>query len=439
MRDDHPEIRSLEAERAVVGSILIDKNALPVVLDTLTPSDFYVDAHGRILAACIALQDRGQPPDLVLLANELRGRDVLEKVGGATYLSELSDSTPSAANVMHYCRIVKEKAVARAVVEAARRIIEKAHNLNGDGTDALLAYAQREILPISSNGSGGGGKELREIMKRNFAEMEERHRSGNALPGLSTGFPGLDAMTGGAKRGCLLIVAGRPGTGKTALVLQISRKAAGSGLPIVIFSLEMPSAELSQRLLSAETGIDGHKLMRGYLGADQWYSVAASADALARLPITIDDTGGLPIDRLMAGARRLKIEKGIELIIVDYLQLVRPSQKWGTREQEVAEVSRNLKALAKELDCPVICAAQLNRAIEGRTNKTPVLSDLRESGAIEQDADVILFLREADDDGSTEISIGKNRQGPTGKVELMFDKARTRFLCSNDDRLRLPN
>jgi replicative DNA helicase len=425
---DHHEIRSHEAEQAVVGAILIDHTALPVVLDSLIPGDFSATAHNRILEAIIALQDRGQPPDLVLLANELRGHGALEKVGGASYLSQLSDETASAANVTHYCRIVKEKAIARTVVEAARRIIEKAHTLNGEGTDALIAYAQKELLPISARGSGGGGKELREIVKRSFAEMEERHRSGNSLPGLSTGFSSLDTMTGGLKRGCLYVFAGRPGTGKTAIAVQIGRKAAGSGKPVVIFSLEMPSADLSQRMLSAETGIDGHKLTRGYLGADQWRSVAASADTLARLPITIDDTGGLPIDRLMARARRLKIEKGIELIVVDYLQLVRPSQKWGTREAEVAEVSRSLKALAKEIDCPVICPAQLNRAIETRIMKTPVLADLRESGAIEQDADVILFLREAWPDGLTEITIGKNRQGPTGKVDLIFDKARTRFL-----------
>jgi replicative DNA helicase len=428
MRDDYPAIQSQEAERAVVGAILIDKSALPVVLDTLKPSDFYTDAHGRILEAIIALQDRGQPPDLVLLANELRSHGALEKVGGTGYLCELSDSTPSAANVMHYCRIVKEKAVTRAIVEAAQRMIEKAHTLNGDGTDALIAYAQKELLSVSLNGSGAGGLELREIVKRSFLEMEERHRAGNALPGLSTGFAGLDTMTGGLKRGLLYDFAGRPGTGKTAIAVQIGRKVAGSGNPVVIFSLEMPSAELSQRLLSAETGIDGHKLSRGYLGADQWQKVAECSGTLAQLPITIDDTGGLPIDRLMARARRLKIEKRIELIIVDYLQLVRPSQRWGTREAEVAEVSRSLKALAKEIDCPVICAAQLNRKIEERTNKTPGLSDLRESGAIEQDADVIIFLREADDGGSTEIAIGKNRQGPTGRVALIFDKARTRFV-----------
>jgi replicative DNA helicase len=428
MRDDHPEIRSLESERAVIGAILMDGNALAVVLDTLTPVDFDAIAHRQIIEAIIALQDRGQPPDLVLLANELQDRGTLGKAGGGAYLSLLCDETPSAANVSHYCRIVKEKAAIRSVVEAARRIIEKAHTLNGEGTDALIAFAQRELLPISSSGSGAGGKELREVVKRSFVEMEDRHRTGNALPGLATGFSGLDTMTGGLRRGCLYVWAGRPGSGKTAIVVQVGRKAAGSGRPVVIFSLEMPAGELSQRMLSAETGIDGHKLTRGYLGADQWRSAAASADALARLPITIDDTGGLPIDRLMARARRLKIEKGIALIIVDYLQLVRPSQKWGVREQEVAEVSRSLKTLAKELDCPVICAAQLNRKVEDRINKTPGLADLRESGAIEQDADVILFLREAGDDGSTEITIGKNRQGPTGKLAVMFDKARTQFL-----------
>ena len=237
----------------------------------------------------------------------------------------------------------------------------------------------------------------------------------------------MDRFLGG-RSGGLYIVAGRPGSGKTAIALQIGRKVSGSGQPVRINSLEMTSAELSQRLLSDETGIDGHARSRGYLIADQWRSAAVAADSLAKLPMTIDDTGGLPIDRLMARSRRLKIEKGIELIIVDYLQLVRSSQKRGTREAEVADISRSLKSLAKELDVPVLCAAQLNREVEGRRNKTLVLADLRESGAIEQDADVIVFLCEAGVDGSTELIIGKNRQGPTGKVPLAFDRARTRFI-----------
>jgi replicative DNA helicase len=433
MRDDYPEIRSLEAERAVVGAILIDRNALAVVLDTLAPSDFYADAHGRILEACIALQDRGQPPDLVLLANELRGRGALEKVGGASYLCRLSDETASAVNVLHYCRIVKEKALVRSVIEAAQRIIDKAHNLNGDGADTLNAFAQKEILSVSASASGSGGADLREILKRSHADMEERYHTGNALPGLSTGISGLDTLTGGLRDGRLYILAGRPGSGKTAFTLNVSRKVVGNVFPVDFFSLEMPSMDLSQRLVSSETGIDGHNITRGYLSPDQWKSVTRTTDALAKLPIWIDDTGGLPIDRLMARARRRKIEKGIRLIVVDYLQLVRPSQKWGTREKEVAEVSRSLKVLAKELSVPVLACAQLNRAMETRTTRTPVLSDLRESGAIEQDADVIMFLREAEDDGSTELTIAKNRQGKTGRIALIFDKARTRFLEPQHD------
>lgn len=436
MRDDHPEIRSLEAERAVIGAVLIDRNrnALAVVLDTLTPSDFDATAHKWIMEAIIALQDRGQPPDLVLLANELRGRDALEKVGGTAYLCQLFDETPSAANVTYYCRIVKEKAVTRSVVEAAGRIIEKACTLNGDGTDALIAFAQKEILSASGNGTIPGGVDIRDIMKRSFADLEERHRTGNALAGLSTGFLDLDTLTGGLKRGHLYNFAGRPGTGKTAIGVNIARTAAGNGEPVVIFSLEMPSTDLSQRLLSSETGIDGHKLTRGFIRETDWPKLTTAAGRLSEAPIYIDDTGGLPIDRLMARARRRKIENGVALVVVDYLQLVRPSQKWGTREQEVSEVSRNLKALAKELSVPVLACAQLNRAIEARQDKRPTLADLRESGAIEQDADVIVFLKEANDDGTTELTIAKNRQGPTGKVTLIFDKARTRFLNVTDDR-----
>ena len=371
-----------------------------------------------------------------MIKDELKSRGNLDKVGGASYLCQLVDETASAVNVSHYCKIVKEKAIARSVVEAMKRITEKAHNLNGEGTDSLIAFAQKELLSVSNNGSGPSGVDFRDIMKRSFADLEERYHSGSPLAGLPTGFSGLDTLTVGLKPSHLYIFAGRPGSGKTAIALNIARTNAGNGRPVAIFSLEMPSTELSQRLLSSETGIDGNQLARGFFGADQLIAAAKFADSLARLPITIDDTGALPIDRLMARARRLKIEKNIALIIVDYLQLVRPSQRWGTREQEVAEVSRCLKALAKELSVPVLACAQLNRAVEARDNKQPTLADLRESGAIEQDADVIVFLKEAADNGATELTIAKNRQGPTGRLPLIFDKARTQFKDC-DERLKM--
>jgi replicative DNA helicase len=425
---EYPDIQSLEAERAVIGAVLLDKSALPFVNDIVTPGDFYALANKTVMEAIIFLQDHGQPPDVVLVANELKARGVLEKIGGHVYLSELLDSSLSAANVAHYARIVKEKAVARAVVEAARQIIQRANNQNGNGADSLIAFAQKEILSVSVNGAGTGGMEIREVIKRTFAALEARHERGNTLPGASTGFPGLDALTGGLKPGCLYIIAGRPGTGKTAMALNISWTIARSGERVGFYSLEMPNGELSQRLLSTATGIDSHKLTRCFLSTGQWQTIAGTADALARLPMVIDDTGGLPIDRLMARARRIKAEGGLALIVVDYLQLVRPSQKWGTREQEVAEVSRCLKVIAKELSVPVLACAQLNRAVEARHDKRPTLADLRESGSIEQDADVIAFLKEAEDDGYTELAILKNRQGPTGKVALVFDKALTKFM-----------
>ncbi|HOI74799.1 MAG TPA: replicative DNA helicase [Syntrophales bacterium] len=424
---EHPEIRSLEAERAVIGAILLDRNALPAVLDVVTPGDFDAEAHRRILAAVIALQDRGQPPDLILLADELRNRGHIEGVGGPAYLAELMDSSPSAANVAHYARIVHEKAATRKLVEAARRIIARAHDLNGDGLDALIAFSQKEILAASSAGAGSTGMDIRTLIKKTFRDIEERHQHGDALPGLSTGLVSLDTLTGGLKRGCSYSFAGRPGTGKSALLGGIARTVAGTGGPVLINSLEMPKDEVSLRFLSAEAKIDGYRLSRGYLKETEWPRIAHATDALAKLPITIDDTAGLPIDRLMARARRIKAESGLALVTVDYLQLVRPSQRWATREAEVAEVSRSLKVLAKELDVPVVSAAQLNRAVESRKDKRPTLADLRESGAIEQDADVIVFLSANESEETVNLTIAKNRQGPTGKVSLMFNKKLTQF------------
>jgi len=423
------EVRSLEAERAVLGAMILDAAALPAAMDMLSPSDFDATAHQRIMEAITALSNRGQPADITLIAEELQQHGALDKIGGRLYLAGLLEETPSAANVEHYARIVKDRSVTRELCAAARRIIERTSNQNGDGLEALISFAQKEIMAISSIMTGSSGQEMNDLILRTHREIEKRWQRGDALPGLSTGFPGLDTITGGLKSGLLLILAGRPGTGKTALALNISRCVAGAGCRVLFASLEMPGTELSLRLLSAESGIDGHRLSRGMIGPEEWGQSVKAAVAVAKLPMTIDDTGGLPIDRLMARARRLKAEKGLGLIIVDYLQLIRPSQKWNTREQEVAESSRSLKALAKELAVPVIACAQLNRAIESRVVKHHTLADLRESGAIEQDADVIAFLSTADDVGQlVELSIAKHRQGPTGSISLLFDRKRTRFV-----------
>lgn len=425
---NRPEIRSLEAEKAVIGAILQDKDTLAAATDLITPGDFDAPAHRRILEAILALQDRGQPPDLVLLSDELRNRGDLEKVGGPAYLGELLDSSPMAANVAFYARIVREKAVTRGIVQAAHRIISRAHELNGNGTDELIAYAQQEILAVSKAGADPSEEDIRDTVRQVFKDMEERSQKGNTLIGLSTGLKSLDTVTGGLKPGLLYIVAGRPGTGKTSLILNITRTINSHGGQVIFFSLEMPKQELVFRLLSAETGIDGHRLVRGFLSPKEWSLCAQAADILARLPLKIDDTGGLSIDRLMARARRIKAEKGLALIVADYLQLVSPSQKWGIREQEVAEASRSLKVLAKELNVPVLATSQLNRNIENRQNKRPTLADLRESGAIEQDADLITFLWPVQDGSdTTEMIIAKHRQGPTGEIRLVFDQKRTQF------------
>lgn len=425
---EHPMIRSLEAERAVIGAILQDKDNLNSIMDIIKPDDFDSPAHKRILECLLSLQDRGQPPDLVLLSTELGNRGVLDKIGGPAYLAELADASPVTGNITYYARIVREKAIARRIIEAARRMIARVYEPDGEGTDSLIAYAQEQILTVSRAITGPSGIKIRNAVHHTFKDIEERHQKGTPLPGLSTGFTGVDAVTGGLKQRHLYIIAGRPGSGKTAFVLNIARNVAAVEGQVIFFSLEMSFSELSLRLISAETGIDGHRLSRGILWSEEWPRCGKAVNTLAQLSMEIDDTGGLPIDRLMARARRIKAEEGLVLVIADYLQLIRPFQKWGVREQEVAEVSRSLKALAKELNVPVLATSQLNRAIENRQNKRPTLGDLRESGAIEQDADVIAFLWPVDDSGEdTELIIAKHRQGPTGEVALIFDRKRTQF------------
>lgn len=328
----------------------------------------------------------------------------------------------------YYARIIKETAIARALVSAAQRIIEKAHSSNGNETDALIAFAQSEILAISSyEANKQRALDIRDVVKHVFHDIEERFQQGGTLPGHSTGFASLDSMIGGLKQNLFYILGGRPGDGKTAIALNIARTVSVSGEHIAFFSLEMPRNELVLRLLSGEADVDGHRLARGFIGDTELQRIVSAADIIAKLPLTIDDTGGLPIDRLMARARRIKTERGLGAIFIDYLQLVRPSQKWNSREQEVSEVSRSLKALAKELSVPVIALSQLNRGSVDRPRKTPSLADLRESGALEQDADVITFLSSADDDGTLDLTIAKNRQGPTGQIQMIFDKSRTKF------------
>lgn len=411
-----------DAEKAVLGAILEDPSALPKVLDALTIDDFYFEAHRATLRAFIELQDTGKPADPVLLVNILNRTG---KVDGAhLFVSELMDRTPSPELAGHYCGLIKDKATTRRIIETAQEIQQRAEGTTTD-IDGLLAYAQKEIMALTTTATATGG-DMRALIKESFKTLEERYKSGGSLPGISTGFKHLDALTGGLKAGGLYIIAGRPGTGKTAIALNITRSAADAGKSASFFSLEMPSTELTNRLLSSETGIDGHKLSRGYLSYEELDRAASAADTLARLPIIIDDAS-LSVDRMATRARRHKIEGGVDLVVVDYLQLVAPSRRWNTREQEVSEISRILKALAKELSVPVLAGAQLNRDIERRNNQTPTLADLRESGAIEQDADVIMFLLPTDDHGGTKLTVAKNRQGPTGAIDLIFDKRITRF------------
>jgi replicative DNA helicase len=411
-----------DAERAVLGAILEDTSILPKVLDAVNVQDFYFEAHKATLRAFIELQEPGKPVPPVLLT------DILSRTGKVDgvhlFVSELMDSTPSTALVGDYCKHIKEKAVTRRIIETAQQIQQRAEETTTD-VDGLLSFAQQSIMTLSATTSANTGRDMRTLARTAFATIEERKQNGGPT-GITSGFEGLDQLLAGLRPGLFYPVAGRPGTGKTAIALNIARAVAGGGYVVVFFSLEMPSTELTNRLLSSETGIDGHKLNRGYLSDEEWGKAVNATDRIARLPIFIDDAT-LSIDRIATRARRHKAETGLDLVIVDYLQLVPPSRRWNTREQEVSEVSRTLKAIAKELNVPVIAGAQLNRNIENRTTKTPTLADLRESGAIEQDADAVIFIVPKNNDGGTELVVEKNRQGPTGSVSLTFDKRTTTF------------
>jgi len=413
-----------EAEYSILGALLLDGALLPQMLDTLTLQDFYFTSSRLTIQAMIELQESGRPIDPVLLADSLERAGKLKQVGGHVFIAQVMDMVPSSALLPHYCEIVKDHAVTRRVMEAAGRIIQEADTLPVGCSEELVTIAQREIMGVNSGVSDNG--DIRSLAKAAFEKIEERYNSGGGLPGISTGFRTLDLLTGGLKKGGLYIVAGRPGSGKTALSLCLTLTAAKSGSNSAFYSLEMPRIEITLRAISSLSGVNSHTMSQGYLSPEEWGKTARTADALSRMLITIDDsvTG---IDKIATRARRQHTERPLDMVIVDYLQLVRPSRRMNNREQEVSEVSRSLKALAKELDIPVIAGAQLNRAVETRRDSKPILADLRESGAIEQDADVIMFLSPTDSDGGTVLDVAKNRQGPTGEASLFFDRKTTTF------------
>jgi replicative DNA helicase len=403
-------------------------------MEILRVEDFYSEAHRKIFAAILDISEKSRPSDLVTLNDYLRDKKQIDTVGGAAYLASLVDSVPSAANIVHYSKIVKEKAILRNVIRTATDILTKSYNAGSD-VDGLLDEAEHAIFEISENKIKPSFSPLRDLIKDSFRTIERLYEKKELITGVPTGFEKLDEMTSGLQKSDLVIIAGRPSMGKTAFALNIAQRAAvDAGIPVAIFSLEMSKEQLAFRMLSSEAMVDSQRLRRGYPGETDWPKLTTAAGRLAEAPIYIDDTAAISVLEMKAKARRLKAESGLGLLIVDYLQLMRAGGTRDSREQEISEISRSLKALAKELNIPVVALSQLNRQVEQRTNRRPQMADLRESGAIEQDADVIMFLyrdevynRTEENTGLAEVNIGKQRNGPTGTVKLVFLEKYTRF------------
>ncbi len=428
--------QNLEAEQSVVGGVLLENEAISKVLEILIPEDFYRESHGIIFHSMIELFEKNQPIDLITLTNHLKGKGQLDGVGGSAYLSSLADSIPTAANIAFYARIVKEKAVLRKLISTATEIATRGYDDEDDVWD-LVDEAEKSIFQISESQIRPSFFQMKSILKESFKTIEKLYESKEIVTGVPSGFTDIDKLTSGFQSSDLIIIAGRPSMGKTAFCLNIAQYVAvEKKIPVAFFSLEMSKEQLVMRMLCSEAQVDAHKVRGGFLGETDWPKLTRAAGTLSEAPIFIDDTAALSVLEMRAKARRIMAEHKLGLIIVDYLQLMRgrglsTRGRAGTesREQEISEISRSLKALAKELNIPVIALSQLNRRVEERQNKRPQLADLRESGAIEQDADLIGFIyrdeiynrsEENPNKGIAEVIIGKQRNGPVGEVKLAF-------------------
>jgi replicative DNA helicase len=429
--------QNIDAEMSILGGILLENEAINRVLDILVPDDFYRESHRKIMRAMIELNDHREPCDLITLTTILKKRGELEEVGGGAYLATLVDFVPTAANIAYYGRIVKEKAIARNLIRAATDIVTDGYDEQAE-IEELLDKAQKTIFEISENRVKTPYFQLNAILKDTIKYIGDLYEKKEHTTGVPTGFLDLDHKTAGFQRSDLIIIAGRPSMGKTAFALNIAQYAsmyAEPRCPVAIFSLEMSKEQLVTRLLCSEARVDASRLRTGHLLDGEWEKIMRGAEKLFEAELFIDDTPAISVLEMRAKARRLKAEHSIGMVVVDYLQLMRGSGSPESRQQEISEISRSLKALAKELSVPVVALSQLNRGLESRNDKRPMMSDLRESGAIEQDADVIMFVYRdevynkdnPDVRGKAEIIIGKQRNGPIGTVNLTFLGEYTRF------------
>jgi len=428
--------QNIEAEQSILGSILLENSAINRVLEILSPNDFYSEAHRKIFKVIVELSEKNEPVDLITLSNALKSRNMLESVGGTAYLASLVDNVPSAANVANYARIVKEKGVIRGLITSATEIIDSCYE-SGIDVDGVLDKAEHSIFEISENKVRPSFFPMRDIVKDSFRSIEDLYARKELITGVPTGFEKIDDLTSGLQKSELIIIAGRPSMGKTAFALNIALHAAKEAqMPAAVFSLEMSKEQLAFRLLASEAKVDSQRLRKGILGETDWPKLTTAAGSLSEAALFIDDTPAITVLEMKAKSRRLKADIGLGLIVVDYIQLMRSGSNHDSREQEISEISRSLKALAKELRVPVVALSQLNRKVEDRTNRRPQMADLRESGAIEQDADVIAFIyrdevyNKAEDNpekGIAEIIIAKQRNGPTGTIKLAFIDKYTSF------------
>jgi replicative DNA helicase len=428
--------QNIEAEQSILSAILLDNNALLDVIELLSPEDFYKTAHQKIFSAIIDLFDKGEPIDLVTLANHLNEKGRLEKIGGASYLARLVDAVPLAVNAQHYAKIVHDKAALRRLIEKSNAIAKRCFKDEGE-VDEVIDFAEASIFEVSDKKSKQSFYPLSKLILRNIETLEEKQGNQSLVTGIPMGFARLDNLTSGLQNSDLIILAARPSMGKTALALNIARNAAvEANIPVAVFSLEMSKEQLSLRMLCSEARLDSSRLKGGFFSMEDWRRVTDAAGVLSESPIYIDDTPSLSAMEIRAKSRRLKMDKNIGLIIIDYLQLMQGRGTAERRDLEISEISRALKALAKELNLPVLALSQLNRMLEQRNDKRPRLSDLRESGALEQDADVVAFIYRDEiynpdennpKKGIADIILAKQRNGPTGEVALTFLTNYTRF------------
>ncbi|UOQ95489.1 replicative DNA helicase [Halobacillus shinanisalinarum] len=434
--NDRTPPHNIEAEQAVLGAVFLEPEAMSTAAEYLLPEDFYRASHQRIFEVMLTLSDRGEPIDLVTVTTALSNNKVLEEVGGVSYLSDIANSVPTAANISYYTKIVSEKSTLRGLIRTATNIVTSGF-AEEENIEDVLNSAEKDILEVSNRTNSGAFKSIKDVLIDVYDNIEMLHNSDGNVTGIPTGYRDLDQITSGFQRNDLIIVAARPSMGKTAFALNIAQNVAvHTEENVAIFSLEMGADQLVSRMLCAEGNIDAQRLRTGRMESDDWNKLTMAMGSLSNAGIYIDDTPGVRVSEIRSKCRRLKQEHGLGMILIDYLQLIQGSaNSKENRQQEVSEISRSLKGLARELNVPLIALSQLSRGVESRQDKRPMMSDLRESGSIEQDADIVGFLyrddyydQESENQNIIEIIISKQRNGPVGNVELAFVKEYNKFV-----------